>query len=215
MRKYGSIAVEDLKLANMTRRPKPKPNDEGTGFDPNMAAAKAGLNRKLLDAGIGGLYTMMEAKAKAGDREFVRVPPHHTSQTCNACGVVDKSSRLTQSKFVCTGCGHTENADTNAARNIRDIGFPERARYPALAGEFMPSDLASVPEVTKEGAQAPPRSDAPAIPRKGRGQLAALRKNGSTPDSPIPQKRRKRPSAHPPAETPTQLSLWGGAAETR
>jgi putative transposase len=215
VRKYGSIAVEDLKLANMTRRPKPKPNDEGTGFDPNMAAAKAGLNRKLLDAGIGGLYTMMEAKAKAGDREFVRVPPQYTSQTCNACGVVDKASRLTQSKFVCTGCGHTENADTNAARNIRDIGFPERARYPALAGEFMPSDLASVPELTKEGAQAPPRSDAPAISLQG--ALPVQRDLSAVADfqpmespKPVSSKGRKSRSAQVELETPTQLSLWGG-----
>jgi len=109
----------------MTRRPKAKPKADGTGYERNMAKAKAGLNRAMLDAGIGGLYSMMEGKAKAAGREFARVNPAYTSQTCNACGVVHKASRLTQSEFVCVDCGHTDNADTNAARNIRDTAFPE------------------------------------------------------------------------------------------
>jgi putative transposase len=46
------------------------------------------------------------------------VPAHYTSQTCAECGVVDARSRRDQARFVCTGCGHTTNADTNAAINI-------------------------------------------------------------------------------------------------
>ena len=46
--------IEDLRITNMTRRPKPRPNDQG-GHDPNGAAAKAGLNRSILDAGWGTL----------------------------------------------------------------------------------------------------------------------------------------------------------------
>jgi len=168
VRKYGAIAVEDLKLANMTRRPKAKPKADGTGYERNMAKAKAGLNRALLDGGIGGMYSMMEGKAKDAGREFVRVSPAYTSQTCNACGVVHNASRLTQSEFVCVDCGHTDNADTNAARNIRDIAFPEyRERYLASAGELTPGELASVPTMNPEVAQVTPQGDALAIPRKG------------------------------------------------
>lgn len=230
VRKYAGIAVEDLKLANMTRRPKAKPKADGTGYERNMAKAKAGLNRALLDAGFGGFYAMMEAKAKVFGREFVRVPPQYTSQTCNACGEVNSASRLTQSEFVCVGCGHTENADTNAARNIRDIAFPERVdrcgrkSYLALAGKVTPVDLDIAPEVKQEGTQhrtsVPPQGDALAIPPHGaftqfqRDTLAVSDFQSLKPRNFVPAKRRKRRSAHSAPQTFTQLGLWDAAAET-
>jgi len=220
VRKYGAIAVEDLKLANMTRSPKAKPNAEGTGYERNMAAAKAGLNLSLLDAGFGQLYGMIEAKAKANDREFARVPPQFTSQTCNECGEVNKASRLTQSEFVCVGCGHTANADTNAARNIRDIAFPEhQGNYLALAGEVTPGELASRPTMNQEEALASLQGDALAISPQG-----ALPKQRDLPDVTnfqplkpsklVRQKRQKNRSAQVAPETPVQLSVWEVAAET-
>jgi len=45
-----AIGLEALQVGNMTRRPTPKPDGEG-GHRPNGAAAKAGLNRSILDAG--------------------------------------------------------------------------------------------------------------------------------------------------------------------
>ena len=45
------------------------------------------------------------------------------SQTCNACGAVDRKSRKNQATFSCTSCGYHINADTNAALNIRDLGL--------------------------------------------------------------------------------------------
>lgn len=55
-------------------------------------------------------------------REFVRVDPAYTSQTCSECGNVSKESRRTQSKFVCVSCGFELNADINAAKNILSSG---------------------------------------------------------------------------------------------
>jgi putative transposase len=52
VRRYDLIAHEDLRIANMTRRPAPRPDGQG-GFAPNRAAAKTGLNRSILDAGWG------------------------------------------------------------------------------------------------------------------------------------------------------------------
>ncbi len=46
-----------------------------------------------------------------------RVPPQYTSQTCNRCGYVDLSNRHGEA-FRCLECGHADNADLNAARNI-------------------------------------------------------------------------------------------------
>lgn len=225
VRKYAGIAVEDLKLANMTRKPKAKLKADGTGYEHNMAKAKAGLNRALLDAGISTLYSMMEAKAKVFGREFVRVPPQYTSQTCNACGEAHKSSRLTQSKFVCVGCGHTEHADTNAARNIRDLAFSEQSgRYPTLVGGT--SEQSDKPAADpsagcqQEVGQPTPQGDALAISPQGaliqtqRDPSAVSDDQSLKPSKLVPSKRRKNRSAHSAPETFTQLSFWDAAAET-
>lgn len=53
----------------------------------------------------------------------VLVNPKYTSQTCFECGEVDKRSRVSQSSFVCTSCGHISNADVNAAKNIQSKGI--------------------------------------------------------------------------------------------
>ena len=50
------------------------------------------------------------------------VPPQYTSQRCSCCGYVAKGNRASQSRFECLDCGHTENADVNAARNILAAG---------------------------------------------------------------------------------------------
>ena len=47
-------------------------------------------------------------------------PASYTSQTCNVCGYIDKGNRPNQHTFNCKNCGHTDNADFNAAKNIRD-----------------------------------------------------------------------------------------------
>ena len=47
-------------------------------------------------------------------------PAVYTSQTCNVCGYIDKNNRPNQYTFKCKNCGHTDNADFNAAKNIRD-----------------------------------------------------------------------------------------------
>lgn len=119
LRTYGTVAIEDLKLASMVRRPAPKPAEDGSGtFLPNQAAAKGGLNRSMLDAGLGQIRVMLEEKAKERGRLVVPVDPRHTSQRCSVCGHTDPGNRPSQELFLCLSCGHTENADVNAAKNI-------------------------------------------------------------------------------------------------
>jgi putative transposase len=50
---------------------------------------------------------------------FQIVDPRYTSRQCAACGCIDKKSRTNQATFRCVSCGHTANADSNAAINIR------------------------------------------------------------------------------------------------
>lgn len=112
------ISVEDLALQNVTRAVK-----KGQAGVQNGRKRKAGLNRNLLDNAIGQFYGMMEMKAAAAGRAVVRVKPHYTSQACNRCGYVSPDNRRSQSRFICQHCGHTDNADRNAAKNIRAIAL--------------------------------------------------------------------------------------------
>ena len=177
VRKFDGIAVEALNLAGMGKRPKPKLKEDGSGYEHNMATAKAGLNRKLRDAGIGAMYTLLEEKCKTFGRAFQKVPAAYTSQTCNRCGTVDKASRKSQSEFECGHCGHTNNADTNAAMNIRDAAFPEyRRSYPAWAGDVKPVELASVQAMKQEAGQPAPGGDAPPISNSSSSSKGAVPK---------------------------------------
>ena len=45
--------------------------------------------------------------------------PAYTSQTCNKCHYIHKDNRKGD-KFKCLLCGHEDNADHNAAKNIQD-----------------------------------------------------------------------------------------------
>jgi len=109
-RSYDLIALEDLKVGNMTRSAKGTVEQPGRGV-----AAKAGLNRRIPASGWGMLAKRLEDKAPG---RMVRVDPAYTSQTCHRCGRVDANSRKSHADFACTSCGHREHADVNAARNI-------------------------------------------------------------------------------------------------
>ncbi|MFI7062910.1 RNA-guided endonuclease InsQ/TnpB family protein [Kribbella sp. NPDC050124] len=115
-RRFDVVRVEDLRIAKMTRCPKPKSDPERPGtFLPNRRRAKAGLNRGILANGWGLLVLRLEHKA-AGRVE--RVNPAYTSQTCSVCGHCAPENRESQASFLCTACGHQVHADVNAAINI-------------------------------------------------------------------------------------------------
>lgn len=119
------IVLEKLQTPNMVRRPKPVPNGDGT-YAPNGAARKSGLNRSIHDAGWGVLTRAILAKAEEAGREVVFVNPANTSRRCARCGHTAAGNRVTQAKFECLACGHTDHADRNAALNILRAGTAHR-----------------------------------------------------------------------------------------
>jgi putative transposase len=124
VRGHDFIAAEELQVANMTRRAKPKPDPEQAGaFLPNGQAAKSGLNKSILDAGWGVFLNVLHAKAESAGRTVVEVNPANTSRTCAECGHCHDDNRRTQPEFLCVRCGHAAHADTNAAINILRIGL--------------------------------------------------------------------------------------------
>jgi len=117
------IVIEDLRVKNMTRAPKPKadPDQEGS-FLPNGAAAKAGLNRAVLDKGFGEIRRQLDYKHLWYGSQLLAENPAYTSQKCSECGHTEADNRKSQADFCCLKCGHAENADTNASKNILSAG---------------------------------------------------------------------------------------------
>ncbi|MGB8947265.1 MAG: transposase [Streptomyces sp.] len=119
VRNHDVIAHERLNTAGMTRVPKPKPDPERPGvFLPNGRAAKAGLNRSILEAGWGVFLAILANKAESAGRTVIAVDPRNTSRTCPSCGHVAKENRVTQAKFQCMACGVAANADHVGALNV-------------------------------------------------------------------------------------------------
>ncbi|MFG2958473.1 RNA-guided endonuclease InsQ/TnpB family protein [Streptomyces sp. NPDC048291] len=132
VRAHEFIAHEDLKIRNMSKAPAPRPDPGQAGlFLPNGAAAKAGLNKSISDAGWGVFLTILHAKAESAGREVIAVDPRNTSRTCPECAHTAKENRPTQEKFHCLACGHTAHADTVGATNVLRAGLVRRNANPA------------------------------------------------------------------------------------
>lgn len=112
-RQYGTVVVERLRTQNMTKSARGTIDAPGTNV-----AQKRGLNRAILNVGWHQIETMLAYKAF----QLIKVNPAYSSQTCAVCGCVDRRSRKNQSVFLCTACGHIDNADTNAASVIPNRG---------------------------------------------------------------------------------------------
>lgn len=123
--RFGTVVVEKLRVKSMTRSAK------GTAEAPGRnVAAKSGLNKAILNVGWFGFETKLAYKLAERGGMLVHVSAAYTSQTCSACGAVDKRARESQARFACPCCGFRANADLNAAINIE-----RRWNTPALPVE--------------------------------------------------------------------------------
>ena len=83
----AAIFTEKLQPANLTRRPQPK-KEETTGQPvPNGAAAKAGLNKAILDSAPAHFLGIVRYKATEAGVVYVEAPTRtlKPSQRCHAC----------------------------------------------------------------------------------------------------------------------------------
>lgn len=118
-RENGLVALEDLDVQAMTKRPKPRPDPDNPGrYLHNGAKAKAGLDRSILSNCWGRISKRLQDKMGANGGRLVIVPAAYTSQACHKCGHVAKGNRESQAVFKCVECGYKANADINAAKNI-------------------------------------------------------------------------------------------------
>ncbi len=117
VKKADAVTVEDLQVKNMMKRCKPVKSDNGR-FLSNGQSAKRGLNRSIADASWYGLTQKLEYLAAKLGKKLYKVNPKYTSQTCSKCRHVDKNNRNGE-KFICTYCGHIDDANLQAARNVK------------------------------------------------------------------------------------------------
>lgn len=112
---FAVVALEDLNVAGMTR------SAAGTVEAPGRnVAAKSGLNRAILDAGLGMLRRQLEYKTSwAGSQVLTidRFAP--SSKACSRCGAVKSTLALRERVYECAVCGLVIDRDVNAAVNIR------------------------------------------------------------------------------------------------
>jgi putative transposase len=120
--RFGVIVFEDLKITNMSKAPEPRPDETREGvYLPNGAAAKAGLNTSILDAGWGQFQALCTTKAASAGRHVVLVNPYNTSQLCSGCGALVPKP-LEERTHRCPACGLVLDRDHNAALNILQAG---------------------------------------------------------------------------------------------
>lgn len=101
------VATEQLNLKGMTKKAK-----KGS----KRKAQKTGLNRSLLDVGIGNIISLLKYKLSECDGIFIEVPTLKVkpSQTCPSCGV-QKKKELRERVHKCD-CGCCLDRDVAAAQ---------------------------------------------------------------------------------------------------
>ncbi|MBD2386201.1 RNA-guided endonuclease InsQ/TnpB family protein [Cylindrospermum sp. FACHB-282] len=112
------VATEKLNLKGMTRKSKGKNQRQ-----------KSGLNRSLLDVGIGNLKDLIKYKVTEAGGFYIEVPTTKVkpSQTCPNCGHQSKKT-LAQRVHHCSQCGYQCDRDVAAAMvMLNDARGMERA----------------------------------------------------------------------------------------
>lgn len=105
---FNYLVMEDLDIKS--NKTKTKKNSNGIKLNYNDVAKTLRINN---------LKNVLERLCKKENFNFAKVNPAYTSQTCSVCGNIDKKSR-NHRMFLCTNCHHSDNADINAAKNIKN-----------------------------------------------------------------------------------------------
>ena len=124
-------ALQDYMVSQLCKYAKSKGYDQIVIEDLQFVFSKNYVINKTFEVNYNDLFSILHLRElkqtipRIANRPkyFLSVsitPASYTSQTCNICGYIDKNNRPNQHTFKCKNCGHTDNADFNAAKNIRD-----------------------------------------------------------------------------------------------
>ena len=132
------MTLEDLKIKNMSKSAKGNAEEYGKNVK-----AKSGLNREILFQGWGVFANMLKYKCYWNGSEFELVNPRMTSRRCSQCLFESKDNRKGK-VFLCLSCGHKEDADVNASKNIDRAGRARRACGDAPIGVICEAGTSSL-----------------------------------------------------------------------
>ena len=124
-------SLQDYMVSQLCKYAKSKGYDQIVIEDLQFVLSKNYVVNKTFEVNYNDLFSILHLRdlkqtiPRIANRPkyFLSVsitPASYTSQTCNVCGYIDKLNRPNQHTFKCKNCGHTDNADFNAAKNIRD-----------------------------------------------------------------------------------------------
>ena len=105
---YNHIVMENLD------------NGFGKCFVKDQTNGDINYNRKVKFLGLSSLKQEVEHIARKYDIGVSTVQASYTSKMCPICGCIDDENRPNQETFECVECGYKNNADFNAAINIRN-----------------------------------------------------------------------------------------------
>lgn len=119
-RENQALAVEDLNVQGMMRRPATKPDpDRPEAFLPNGASRKRGLNRSLASVSLGEFFRQLEYKCAWRGVALLKVGRWEpSSKRCSSCGEINDALTLADRRWQCPACGAELHRDINAAVNI-------------------------------------------------------------------------------------------------
>ena len=98
--KYDTIYAENLSVKKMS---------EGN---------KTGLNKAIRNAKFAQFISFLKYKTN----NLILVNPRNTSKTCNNCGFINESLKLSDREITCSSCKEKYDRDENAAKNIFCLG---------------------------------------------------------------------------------------------
>lgn len=129
IRENQTVVIEDLRVRNMSRRCKLKPDPNNPGhYLHNGQKAKSGLTKSILDAGWRQFRTMLEYKADWYGRQLTVIDQWYpSSQICHTCGKNTGRKTLDVRTWECPYCHAVQDRDINAAKNILSVGLAVRA----------------------------------------------------------------------------------------
>jgi putative transposase len=117
--RYETVVVEDLNVTGMISNRK--------------------LARAVSDQGFGEARRMLAYKTeREGGTLTVAGRWFPSSKTCSACGRRKPSLTLAERVFACDSCGHREDRDANAARNLLRLAASGAERVNACGGTVRP-----------------------------------------------------------------------------
>ena len=95
-------------------------NGFGKSFVKDKTNDDINFNRVIKFLKISNLKDEFEHIGRKHDIAVSTVQSYYTSKMCPICGCIEDENRPTQEDFSCIECGHSGNADMNAAINIRN-----------------------------------------------------------------------------------------------